>query len=105
MKLRLRGVFFSFILVFIACATLPIGSAQMEKKSFGVSGRIYVMGNEPFTRVAIQADDGRVFALSGKNAGELRALQGRRLSVEGALMEKNAAGVEEIEVVTYKIIE
>ncbi len=105
MKMRLRGLFFSSILVFIACGTFPPGSAQVADRPIQVTGRIYVMGNEPFTRVAIQADDGRVFALAGEHARELRALQGKRMLVEGQLRAEEVRGAKEIEVGSYKIID
>ncbi len=105
MKLRLPGLLFSSIVFVIACGPLPFGRAQVEKPSFQVTGRIYVMGNEPFTQAAVEADDGRVFALTGKDARQLRAFQGKRLTLEGTLTGKNSRGVEELEVKSYKIDE
>ncbi len=102
--MRLRSVLFSSILVFVACGTIPAGSAQGPGRPIQVTGRIYVMGNEPFTRVAIQTDDGRVFALSGEHAGELRRLQGKRVLVEGQ-PGAEAPGVKEIEVAKYKVVD
>lgn len=81
------------------------GSMKGEKEEIQVAGRIYVMGNEPFTQVAIQLDDGKVYALTGENEKQLRALQGKRLSVVGRLSGKTPRGAEAIEVKSFQILE
>ena len=70
-----------------------------------VTGRIYVMGNEPFTQVAIQLDDGKVYALTGEYDKDLRALQGKRLAIKGKLSGKTPRGAEAIEVKSFQALE
>ena len=77
----------------------------MDKDEIQVAGRIYVMGNEPFTQVGIEGDDGKVFALTGEQEKELRRLQGKRLTVRGKLGGKTPRGVEAIEVKSFKVVE
>ncbi|MCX5910222.1 MAG: hypothetical protein NTY64_24375 [Deltaproteobacteria bacterium] len=74
-----------------------------EKGEVQLTGKIYIMGNEPFTQVALEQDDGQVYALIGEKEKELRALQGKRLTVTGVGRGKTARGVESIEVRTYQV--
>ena len=70
-----------------------------------VTGRIYVMGNEPFTQLGIELDNGKVYALVGEHDKELRGLQGKRLTVKGKLGGKTTRGVEAIKVTSFKVAE
>ncbi len=81
------------------------GSMKGEKEEIQVTGRIYVMGNEPFTQVAVQLDDGKVYALIGEYDKELRGLQGRRVTVKGKLSGKTPRGAEAIEVKSFQVLE
>lgn len=81
------------------------GSMKGGKEDIQVTGRIYVMGNEPFTQVAIQLEDGKVYALIGEYDKELRALQGKRLAVKGKLNGKTPRGAETIEVKSFQVLE
>ena len=76
-----------------------------EKEEIQVTGRIYVMGNEPFTEVAIQVDDGKVYALIGEYDKQLRSLQGKRLSVVGKPGGKTPRGAEAFEVKSFQVLE
>ena len=75
------------------------------KEEIQVTGRVYVMGNEPFTQVAIQLDDGKIYALTGEYDKQLRSLQGKRLSVSGIPGGKTPRGAEAIEVKSFQILE
>jgi hypothetical protein len=77
----------------------------MEKDELQVTGRIYVMGNEPFTQVAIRLDNGKVYALTGEYDKELRNLQGKRVTVKGRLSGKTPRGAEAIEVRSFELSE
>ncbi len=63
-------------LLLVLFGIIGAGSMKGEKEEIQVTGRIYVMGNEPFTQVAIQLDDGKVYALIGEYDKDLRALRG-----------------------------
>ncbi len=92
-------------LLLVLFGIIGAGSMKGEKEEIQVTGRIYVMGNEPFTQVAIQLDDGKVYALIGEYDKDLRALQGKRLSVVGKLGGKPPRGVEAIEVKSVQVLE
>ena len=63
------------------------------------------MGNEPFTQVAIQLDNGKVYALTGGYDKELRSLQGKRVAVKGKLRGKTSRGAEVIKVKSFQLLE
>ncbi|MGB9700965.1 MAG: hypothetical protein ACPL5I_16455 [Thermodesulfobacteriota bacterium] len=77
----------------------------MKNQEVEVTGRIFVMGHEPFTQVAIELADGRVLALVGSYDKELRARQGKQLIIKGILKDKTPQGVEAIEVKEFKMAE
>ena len=95
-----------FILfAFISTATLGAGSLKKGSEEMEVTGKVYVMGNEPFTHVAIRMDDGQVCALVGEQEKELRRLQGRRILATGRLSEEKPRGAKAIEVKSFRVLE
>jgi hypothetical protein len=98
------GVFFLGVLFFVLLGTFGAGSMKVGKDEIQVTGRIYVMGNEPFTQVGIELDDGTVYALIGEYDKQLRGLQGKRLAVRGKLRGKTTRGVDAIEVESFQVM-
>ncbi len=96
--------FFLGVLFLILLGTLGAGSMKVGKDEIQVTGRIYVMGNEPFTQVGIESDDGTVYALIGDYDKQLRGLQGKRLDVRGKLRGKTTRGVDAIEVESFQVM-
>ena len=94
-----------FLLSFILVATLGAGSLKGGREKMEVTGKVYVMGNEPFTRVAIRTEDGQVYALVGKHDQELRRLQGRRVAITGKPSEEKPRGAQAIEVKSFRVLE
>jgi len=92
-------------LLLVLFGIIGAGSMKGEKEEIQATGRIYVMGNEPFTEVAIQVDDGKIYALTGEYDKQLRRLQGKRLSVVGKLGGKTPRGAEAIEVKSFQVLE
>ena len=102
-EFRKFPLFFLFGALFLVLmGTLGAGSLKMKKDEVQVAGRVYVMGNEPFTQVAIQLDDGKVYALTGEYDKELRSLQGKRVTIKGRLSGKTPRGAEAIEVKSFQ---
>ncbi len=102
---KFTRVFLFGALLLVLLGTLGAGSLKMKKDEVQVTGRIYVMANEPFTQVAIQLDDGKVYALTGGYDKELRSLQGKRVTVNGRLSGKTPRGAEAIEVKSFQVLE
>ncbi len=93
------------LLAFISAATLGAGSMKKGKDEMEVIGTVYLMGNEPFTYVALKMGDGQVYALLGKHEKELRQLQGRRVTVIGKPSQEKPRGANAIEVKSFKVVE
>jgi hypothetical protein len=91
------------MLAFISAATLGAGSMKKGSDEMEVIGKVYLMGNEPFTHVALKMDDGQVYALVGEHEKELRRLQGRRVTVVGKPSEEKPRGAKAIEVKSFKM--
>ena len=102
---RPSRVTISILFVFIFTATLGAGSLKKGNEEVEVTGRVYVMGNEPFTHVAIQTDDGQVYALVGEHGKDLRRLQGRRIFATGRPSEEKPRGARAIEVKSFRVLE
>jgi hypothetical protein len=96
----MRLIFMTLIFVF-GCYV-----AGSTGESFTVKGKIYVSGNEPFTELAIQSENGKVYLIS-KNSpvyGELWKNQGNVVVVE--VTKTETAGMEKgkIFVKSFKVI-
>jgi hypothetical protein len=88
----------------IFTATLGAGSLKKGSEEMEVTGKVYVMGNEPFTHVAIETKDGQVYVLLGEQANELRRLQGRSVSVLGKPSEEKPRGAKAIEMRSFQVL-
>ncbi len=93
------------VLIFAWAGLLGAGSLKMGVEEMEVTGRVYIMGNEPFTVAAIELDDGKVYALVGDHEKELRKLRGKRVTVRGKLSKEKPRGAEAIDVVSYELAE
>jgi len=102
---RLRKIAAAGLLAIILLGTLGAGSMKLESEEVEVTGKVYVMGNEPLTQVAIKLDDGQVYVLLGGHEKELRRLQGKRVSVVGKPSEEKPRGKEAIVVKSFKVLE
>lgn len=101
---RFWAVILPGALLLFFLGNLGAGSMKMEEE-IQVTGRIYVMGHEPFTQLGIELDNGKVYALVGEHDKELRGLQGKRLTVKGKLGGKTNRGAEAIKVSSFKVAE
>jgi hypothetical protein len=102
---RILKILMTSVLFMVLLANLGAGSMKMDKEEIQVTGKVYLMGGEPFTYVGIQLDDGKVYALIGEHEKELRSLQGKRLTIKGTLSGQTTRGVEAIEVKSFKGME
>jgi len=51
-----------------------------------IEGRLYLVGNEPFTELAIETEAGEVYALRGHLVNELKNLQGQWMKLGGRII-------------------
>jgi hypothetical protein len=101
----MRGVFFLILLVLIFLGSLGAGRMKPGKEEIQLVGKVYVMGNEPITHVALKLDDGKVYILLGEYDKELRALQGKRISVTGQRGEEKIRGAKTLEVKKFSVLQ
>lgn len=101
---KLRRLLFFALVLFVILGTLGAGSMKSGEQ-MEIVGKVYVMGNEPFTKVAIKLDDGQVYALLGEYDQELRKLQGKRILVTGEPSEEKPRGANAIVVRSFKVVE
>lgn len=78
-----------FKLIAIICLML-LACASSGK----VVGTIYIMGNEPFTSVALETPEGKVYRVSTTKELEqrLRGLQGRKVELEFTKIARSPEG-------------
>ena len=100
-----KAIFHAGLLISIFLLTLGAGSMKSKSDEIQLVGRVYVMGNEPFTLVALKLDDGEVYALLGEHDKELRGLQGKRISVVGKASEEKPRGAKAMIVESFKVLE
>ena len=100
-----KSIFYSCLILFILLGTFGAGSLKKGSDEMEVTGKVYVMGNEPFTQVAIRMDDGQVYALVGEHEKELRRLQGRRVAIIGKPSAEKPRGIQAIEVSSFRVLE
>lgn len=86
---------------------LSCSGSKQDDGSGLIEGKIYMTGNEPFTHLAVEREDGQVFILSGPEElmKELQELQGKTVKLQCSKivrgkMENTAVveGVERVEV-------
>jgi hypothetical protein len=68
-----------------------------------VTGKIRLVGNEPFTHLVITTDDGKDYLVQGKLEKEMRTLQYQRVTVKGIQLKPEAGFTNRIEVKEYNI--
>lgn len=66
-------------------ALIALLSACVQDSGLEVKGRVYVTGNEPFTQLALETQEGS-YCLTG--ADELWGMQGQTLTIRGTLVEE-----------------
>ena len=70
-----------------------------------MTGKIRLVGNEPFTHLVISTDDGKDYLVQGDIEKELRALQYQRVTARGTHLKPSGEFKYRIEVKEYNIID
>lgn len=69
-----------------------------------VTGKIRVVGNEPFTHLVITTDEGQDYLIQGDLENELSALQYQKITVRGKHLPPEGEFKYRIEVKEYNIM-
>lgn len=86
---------------------LDVGVANVVGHDTTLVGILYVTGNEPFTRLSLQTQNGRMYGFQDDSTGimiALRKLQGRRVEVRGKDIPTNAS-YPLLKLVDYKVLD
>jgi hypothetical protein len=87
---------FAKILILVVVALFCAACTGERKTTKGmITGTIYVIGNEPFTTLAIENSQGKMcrLATSAEIRQRLLALQGRRVELKYSTIDTTAEGV------------
>lgn len=97
LKIRRRNRFVvTRIVVLLTMAMIGVTCAGEKEAAKGtIQGTIYVIGNEPFTSLAVEVSEGRMYRLSTSTETRQRllALQGRKVMVEYSRIDTTAEGI------------
>ena len=96
------SVFFS---LFLSSCTVHAVDSKGDQEMLTVTGKIRLVGNEPFTHLVLTTDDGKDYLMQGDLVNELRALQYQRIEVSGEKLPPGGEFEYRIEVKEYKIID
>jgi len=95
-----------FIIILAAFVLVSCSASKQTSTEEGtVTGRIFVVGNEPFTNLAIQTNDGKMILLrcDKKISVELSSMQGSLAKIKYNGTEQSPRG-SMLKVVEYEII-
>lgn len=88
------------LIVLFMCMFFLIGIGC--KDAINVVGRIYIVGNEPLTEVAIETEDGKTYAIVGEVADSLKKMQDELIEIKGKLRGRTSYTKQSIYVVEYR---
>jgi len=75
------------LIAFIALISACVQDSGIQDTGIEVRGRIYVTGNEPFTQLVVETEDGN-YCLAGPLAEEIQRMQGQVLTIRGELTDE-----------------
>jgi len=94
-----------FFTLFLSSCTVHAVDSEGDQEMLTVTGKLRLVGNEPFTHLVITTDDGKDCLIQGNLEKELRALQYQRITVTGEKLPPGGEFEYRIEVKEYKIID
>jgi len=77
------AVFFVLAVSLLGCQS---PAQESETTPAAIEGRIYLVGNEPFTELTIQTKEEEVYTLRGHLIPDLKALQGHWVQLQGEII-------------------
>ena len=105
--LPLAVLFFSsvFFTLFLSSCTVHAVDSKGSQEILTVTGKLRLVGNEPFTHLVVTTDNGKDYLIQGDLINELRALQYQRITVSGEKLPPGENFEYRIEVKEYTIID
>jgi hypothetical protein len=96
---------FVFIFLFLSSCTVHAVDSKGAQEMLTVTGKIRLVGNEPFTHLVITTDDGKDYLVQGELEKELRVLQYQKITVRGKHLPPEGEFIYRIEVTEYKTVD
>lgn len=85
----MRGVGILFLLLFLPLfSCFSANSTNPKGKSLEITGLLYVMGNEPFTHLAIRSEGGEVFVIDDSQKEQYFSYQNKMVKIRGRMLKK-----------------
>ncbi len=99
-----KKVFIINIIIFLLFCSCSL--FKTDNTNSAIKGRVYITGNEPFTRLALEDKKGRIFYLTcdEKVKKELWKFQGKAVLIYYTEILRNKAG-KFIKVIKYELID
>ena len=99
-------LFSSSLFTYLLMSACSVNDADVKRgyKLITVTGKIRLVGNEPFTNLVITTDDGVDYLIQGDLESKLRELQYQRVTVKGDILHPEGKFSYRIEVKEYEII-
>jgi hypothetical protein len=91
--------------VILSSCTVHAVNANEEDEMITLTGKLRLVGNEPFTHLVISTDDGRDYLIEGPLEEQLRALQYQMVTAKGKNLPPKGPFTYRIEVKEYSIID
>lgn len=98
------------LMVLVVGIILTVGWRVYQKRMPRVvelTGEITVVGNEPFTQVAIKMEDGSLYGIADDRVDELKKMQGEKVKVRGYLVKESTPlfrTEKNINVINFEVI-
>jgi hypothetical protein len=85
-----------FIIMILPALLLPNGCSSHKETTRGtIQGTVFVVGNEPFTTLAVEVSQGKMYriASSADIRQHLLALQGKKVELQYSSVDTTAEGI------------
>jgi len=94
-----------FLTVLLSSCMVHDVDSKGGQEILTVTGKLRLVGNEPFTRLVITTEDGKDYLIQGEPEKELRAHQYQTVTVTGRSLPPEGEFKYRIEVTAYEIFD
>ena len=96
------SIFFS---IFPTSCTVHAVDLESDQDMLPVTGKLRLVGNEPFTHLVVTTEDGKHYLIEGDLEKELRSYQNHSVTVTGEGLPPKGEFKYRIEVKEYRVID
>ena len=95
----------AFFFIFLPSCTVHAVDLKSDQDMLTVTGKLRLVGNEPFTHLVMTTDNGQDYLIEGEFEKELRSYQYHRVTVTGEELPPEGEFTYRIEVKKYRVID